>query len=234
MSYCVHCGVQLNDHATACPLCHTPVVDPSRLELPTTSPFFPTKPAYVPPVSRNEAALLLTAMLASAAAACAVLNLFLKPGTGWSMYVALAAVMLWIWFVPLLMFPKMPFVLREAIDLLAIAGYVYFIAVRLNGVQWFVGIALPILILVDILSCILGYLFKVRHTSLISSISFVLGAVALLCLGIEATLDLYFDALWRPGWSIVIATICVAVMVPLVIVRRVPSLREEARRRFHL
>ena len=32
MSYCVHCGVELDEQAKRCPLCGTPVVDPSALE----------------------------------------------------------------------------------------------------------------------------------------------------------------------------------------------------------
>ena len=43
MSYCVHCGVELDPTARTCPLCHTQVVDPQQpvdTELP---PPFPSR-----------------------------------------------------------------------------------------------------------------------------------------------------------------------------------------------
>jgi hypothetical protein len=46
--------------------------------------------------------------------------------------------------------------------------------------------------------------------------------------------DLYFHSAWGPSWSLVVFTIAAAMMLPLIVVRRVPSLREEVRRRFHL
>lgn len=44
--------------------------------------------------------LLITAMLASVAVCCGVLNLFLHAGRAWSLYVIGAAAMLWLWLVP--------------------------------------------------------------------------------------------------------------------------------------
>lgn len=67
MSYCVHCGVELDPTASFCPLCHTPVADP-RQPVDTDSPKpFPTRRGEVAPVSKVEVGLLITAMLASVA-----------------------------------------------------------------------------------------------------------------------------------------------------------------------
>ena len=84
MSYCVNCGVELSDGAASCPLCGTPAWKPDREAL----PYFPTKPAVVPPASRRAAALLLTAMLASVSLCCGLLNLILATAHPWSLYVA--------------------------------------------------------------------------------------------------------------------------------------------------
>ena len=43
MSYCVHCGVELDATASFCPLCHTRVLDPGQ-PVDTASPKpFPTR-----------------------------------------------------------------------------------------------------------------------------------------------------------------------------------------------
>ena len=66
MSYCVKCGVELDEGAERCPLCGTPAWKPDETE----PRYFPTKPAEVPRASRRAAAALLTAMLASVSLCC--------------------------------------------------------------------------------------------------------------------------------------------------------------------
>ena len=99
MSYCVHCGVELDATASFCPLCHTRVLDPGQ-PVDTVSPKpFPTRRGEVAPAAKQEVALLITAMLASVAVCCGVLNLFLRADRTWSLYVIGAAAMLWLWLV---------------------------------------------------------------------------------------------------------------------------------------
>ena len=56
----------------------------------------------------------------------------------------------------------------------------------------------------------------------------------LMALGVEYCMDRFFRAAWQPTWSLVVVVICVGLIIPLRVVRRVPSLREEARRRFDM
>ena len=133
MSYCVNCGVELDASAASCPLCHTPVYHPGRPIDPHAPKPFPTQPSVVQPASKRAVSLLITAMLASMAAACGLLNLFLRPDRAWSLYVIGAAAMLWIWIVPPLLLRKMPLCLKLLLDVCAIAFYLYLIAVDLHG-----------------------------------------------------------------------------------------------------
>lgn len=232
MSYCVHCGVELNPGAKVCPLCQTPAWQPEISG--ETAAYFPTKPAEVKPVSKWELAVLLTAMLGSVALCSGVLNLILRTARPWSLYVIGAAVMLWIWFVLPLLIRRLPTFLGLTLDIGAIGIYVYLISIDLSGSQWFYGLALPILAVACAVVFVLSFLLRGRRRSIITSISLSIGAVGLFVLGIELFCDLYFHAQWVPGWSLVTTIICVALIIPLVIVRRVPALREEARRRFSL
>ena len=61
-----------------------------------------------------------------------------------------------------------------------------------------------------------------------------IGAVGLMAMGVEYCLDQYFLEAWQPSWSLIVLVICIGLIIPLRIVRRVPSLREEARRRFNM
>ena len=87
MSYCVNCGVELNPGARECPLCRTPVVNPSCPVDAAEPGFFPVRREEVAPVSRREAALLLSAMLLSVAICCGLLNLVFYSDIWWSFFI---------------------------------------------------------------------------------------------------------------------------------------------------
>lgn len=234
MSYCVHCGVELDPTAERCPLCQTPVVDPVQ-PVDTSSPKpFPKNPGEVPPVNRMELALLLSAMLLSVALCCGLLNLFFHNERWWSLYGIGLALLFWVWFVPPLVFRKMPLPLRLLLDAVGVGVYVGLIALELDGGGWYFGLALPILLVASALMVLLGLLLEGGQRSTLSSVTLIIGAIGLFVVGIEVFLDRYLSGTIDLTWSMVVLAVCVALIIPLVIVRRVPSLREEARKRFHM
>lgn len=234
MSYCVNCGVELDATARACPLCHTPVQNPNQpvdTELP---PPFPSRRKEVQPASKKELALLISAMFASVAVLCGVLNLFfLHSGRPWSLYVVGAAVMLWLWLVPPLLLRGMPLWVRLLLDSCAVGVYVYLISIDLHGQRWFLGLALPIILTGGAIVTALGLILS-RGRSILSSVTLIIGAVGLFVVGIELFVDRWMGGSYEPGWSIVVATVCIALIIPLLVVRHRPALRDEARRRFHM
>ena len=235
MSYCVNCGVELDPSAGICPLCHTPVVNPGRPADEEAPPPFPTRRAEVQPVNKWEVALLLSAMLASVAVCCGLLNLFfLRSDRPWSLYVIGAAVMLWVWFALPMVLRRLPVFFRLTADVAAIGIYVWLISIDLGGSRWFRGLALPMIGWAGVLVFLLSFLLRGGRRSTLSAIALIIGAAGLLAMGIEFCIDRYFRGVWQPGWSLIVLAVCVGLIIPLRIVRRVPSLREEARRRFNL
>lgn len=230
MSYCVNCGVELNPGARACPLCGTPAWNPD----PAAPAYFPTHSAAVQPASRRDAAILLTAMLTSVSLCCGLLNLFLPTERPWSFYVIGAAVMLWVWFALPMVLRRLPVFFRLTADVAAIGIYVWLISIDLGGARWFRGLALPIIGWAGVLVFLLSFLLRGGRRSILSTLSLAIGAAGLLAMGIEFCIDRYFRSLWQPGWSLVVLAVCVGLIIPLRIIRRVPALREEARRRFNL
>lgn len=232
MSYCVHCGVELDPTASVCPLCATPVCNPAQPVNTERPKPFPTQRGEVKPVSRREAALLITVLLVSVSVACGVLNLFLRAGHIWSLYLIGAAVMLWLWFVPPLLDRKLHVILRLGLDVGAVAIYVFLIAMANHGFIWYFGLALPLILTGG--AVILLMMLALRGRSILTKVTLTLGGVGAFCLFVELFVDRWLTGEWDPAWSLVVAAVCVAIIVPLVIVRRTPSLREEARRRFHM
>lgn len=234
MSYCVNCGVELDRTARFCPLCHTPTANPNQPVDQDSPKPFPAQRGEVPPVSRWELALLLSAMFFSVGLCCAVLNIFLQSDRVWSLYVIGAAVMLWIWFVPPLLMRGMHLLLRLMLDVAAVGIYIFLISVDLNGREWFLHLALPIVLLAGAIMLFLGLTIQGRKRSILSRVTLVIVSVGFFVAGIEFFVDRYVMGVWSPSWSIVVLAVCAALVIPLLIVRRVPSLREEVRRRFHM
>lgn len=234
MSYCVNCGVELNPAARECPLCRTPVLNPSCPVDADAPSFFPTRREEVAPVSRREAALLLTAMLLSVAICCTLLNLVFYSDVWWSFFIGGAMAMLWVWFVPPLLSRKLFILVRLTLDVLAVGVYILLIAIALDGMDWFVGLALPIVAAGVLVIPVLYWIIRTRRCSLLVSAVLVLLALGLFAVLTEFLCDRYLKGVWLPGWSMVVLASCVGLSIPLIIVRRVPSLREEARRRFHM
>lgn len=226
--YCVNCGVELNPGAERCPLCGTPAWKPD----PAEPPYFATKPPEIPAVENYSLAILLSSMLLSVALCCGLLNLILLPGRFWSYYVIGAAVMLWVWFVLPMVFRKLPVVIRLTLDVAIVGVYIWLISIDLNGGAWFRGLVVPILIW----ACVLVFLLCLlsRNRSILTKISLCVGAVALLVIGIEYAIEYYLFGTAHLTWSLVVATICIALIIPLRVIRHVPALREEVRRRFDL
>ena len=233
MSYCVNCGVELDRTAACCPLCQTPVINPGQ-PVDTQSPKpFPVERGEVPLVSKQELALLVTAMLACAAVCCGILNLFMGADRLWSLYVIGAAVMLWIWLVPPLLMKGMHLVLRLLMDIAAVAIYVYLISLDLNWAPWYRGVGLPIILWGGIIVLVLGLVLKIHRRSILAGLITIIASIGIFVVGVEGLVDRWVSGAWAPSWSLVVLVVCIGLDIPLIIISRAPSLREEMRRRFH-
>ena len=135
---------------------------------------------------------------------------------------------------PLLHHKKDTFRLQLLADVLAIAVYVSLIAVDLDGWGWYLHLALPIILLLGALFLFWGLTMGQRKRSTLSSIALVIGSSGVFTLGVEGLIDGYLHGSWSPSWSLIVLAICVILLIPLIVIRRVPSLREEVRRRFHM
>ncbi len=234
MSYCVNCGVELDGTAKFCPLCWTPVCNPRQPVDQNEPTPFPTEPGEVPLAPRRAAAVLLSAMLASVAVCCGLLNLFLQTGHIWSLYVIGAAAMLWVFAAPPLLFRKLPLPVMTLLDGAAIGLYVLMIAWELDGLDWYAHLALPAIVLLGLIMLAQVLLLRNRQRSILSTIALVIASIAVFVVGLELLSDLYFHGAWGPSWSLVVLIVAGAMEIPLLVVRWVPGLRREVRRRFHM
>lgn len=140
-------------------------------------------------------------MLASVAVCCGLLNLVLRSGHIWSLYVIGAAAMLWVWLVPPLLLRTMHLYLRLSADVLAVAP------LRLSDLRGsgrlslVLASGLPIILLLGAALLFLGFMMGARPRSTLSRITLVIGTTGVFLSGVELLIDRYFLGRWQPGWS---------------------------------
>ncbi len=187
MSYCVNCGVKLDDFTPKCPLCKTPVYKPDDSTEKVESPF-PVKINIPEEKKRKYSAILITALLFLPSVVCCVVNLLLSPETLWSVFVISTNALLWVLFAFPFMLKKPKPYLLIALDATSIAGYASLFFILFHSGKWFLEIFIPL----DILSLILGFsltkYFKGKKHTRLHNIMAILLAVTVAFTGAEITM----------------------------------------------
>ena len=234
MSYCVHCGVELDQTATRCALCNTPVVDLSALKDENAKSPFPTKKGQVERVKRTDLAILSSVVLASTAIACALLNFLVFTGSFWSFYIIGACLLLWVFSIPAVIYTRLPIYLSILFDGIAVALYLWIIAYEYSGYTWYLSIAIPITCMVTFLVELFAFLHRYFQTSILSTAIYLFAEIAVLCVGLEMLLRNYFEGIIYITWSSVVLVSCAIIIIVLLTIITRSRLREAVRRRMHL
>ncbi len=146
MSYCVNCGVELDDSAAKCALCNTPVINPNKQEKSedVITPF--ASETYIPnEVTKRFVAGLISAVMIIPNIVCFFLNIFFFTQSFWSLYICATSFFLWIIFVFPFFTKKLKPFLMWGFDTVASALYLWILSYLLAG-EWFFNCALPTVI----------------------------------------------------------------------------------------
>lgn len=233
MSYCVNCGVELDASANTCPLCNTPVINPRELEKKAVQTPFPKESGQVEAVERKDFAILLTTVVVAAGLTCGLLNVFVFPGSKWSLAVIGICIILWVIMIPVVIYKKQPIYLSLLLDGAAVLVYLYMLAYMLQSDGWFFGLGMPIVLWVTALAECFVFCVKKLPRSFLTVALYVFTGIALLCMGLDALIDLYVVGRIALRWSAIVATVCAIVDIAIITMLSVRRLRNEVRRRLH-
>lgn len=236
MSYCVQCGVKLEQSLKSCPLCHTPVINPNELKTDSLSsgagPFATVK-GEVEPMKKHDIGLWLTLVFGSTALACGILNLFVFNHNYWSIPVIGACIIIWLFFCPRMFLPRIPF----SVNLIASAASVIFyelaITLMTQNDRWFYELVLPITLVAMGLIALYGILYKFVSTSLIASALYLFIDAAILSVAIECFVDRFLRQEIHIFWSAIVFSVCAVISVALIAILSIKRLRETVRKRLH-
>ena len=236
MSYCVNCGVKLEQSLKNCPLCHTPVINPNELNsasLTNHSSPFATAKGEVEPMKKHDIGLWLTIVFGSTAIACGLLNFLVFHHNYWSIPVIGACIILWLFFCPRMFFPQIPVSINLVVSGFSFIFYEYAITFMTGSNRWFYELALPITLVLLALIAFFGLLYKFVSSSLIATVLYFFIDVAFLCVGIECFVDRFISGEVHLFWSAIVFSVCAVISIALFSILSIARLRETVRKRLH-
>lgn len=233
MSYCVNCGVELDKSLQTCPLCNTPVINPKELEQKMVKSSFPKEKGQVETVKRKDLGVLLSVVLIAAGATCGILNLFVFSGSAWSLLIIGACLIVWVLFIPIVIYTRLSAYSALLFDGIAIGVYLYLITFVTGSNIWFFKLALPIVLLVFCIAELLVLCIKKLPVTFLTTALYLFTAAGILCVGLEVLIDWYLRSEIQLVWSAVVLTVCIIIDIALITMLSRARLRDAVRRRLH-
>lgn len=235
MSYCVQCGVQLAGDLVACPLCHTPVVNPNiKPEDPLGEASYPDQREEVlQKVDKTYARQLSIIMTLIPMVIVLVID-FLDGGVAWSPFVMGALAMLWCFFAPVLVFKRQRPYVYVAVDVLALCGFLLLVAAMTGGLDWYLSLVLPLLVLVGLLTLGLLLLIRRKQSLKLYRMSLAVLMVMVFVVGLEIIIDLSARGTVHLGWSVYAGIPLLVIALMLAGLEQNKGLKEQVRRRLFI
>lgn len=235
MSYCVNCGVKLAASEEKCPLCNTVVINPNETgENKKEAVYSHRFEEY--PIHKINVKYLVQIILSIIGVGVFVQTLcdfLISFSISWSLYAIGAFGLLVCFVLPVLTKIKSPYI-ATMIDLVALALYIYMIALMTGGELWYYEFYLPLHVLTSIyIWCMVIFLRKKRRNYFrAGGISLLF--VCLLLILIELLLDIFIVGKVYLIWSLCCAPLLLAIAILLLVIAAKPKLREEMSRRLYM
>ncbi len=233
MSYCVHCGVELDDTAKACALCNTPVIDPNKIEVDNSRTPFPQEKGQVEVVKSKDLGILLTVIVLATALVCGALNMLVFTNSFWSLAVIGVCVIIWVIMIPAVIYTKQSVYTSILLDGAAVALYLWMISYMIQKDEWLYGLGLPIVVLVTAVIELFTLCVRVLPKAFLTISLYSITAIGIIIVGLETLIDLYVRAQIDLSWSAIVATICIIANAAIITLLSRRRLRNAVRRRLH-
>ena len=231
--YCIHCGVELSDSETVCPLCGTRVFHPDLPRQQGEPPFPPEPSAHPEEVNRSGALFILTMLAVLPIVICILCDWSVNGAILWSGYAAGGVALLYILAVLPLWFRRPNPVIFVPADFAAIGLYLLYINFATGG-HWFLTFALPVtgaaMVLVTTMVVLLRYVpggaLYICGGALLGS-----GGFAVL---LEWLLNVTFHLHDTFLWSFYPLAVCTVLGAMLLVIAVSKPLRRSLHRKFFL
>ncbi len=232
MSYCVNCGVELDNALKACPLCQTKVYHPGHMEkvIPET---FPEKRGEVEKESNREVVILVSVIVLAVMITCGLLNKLVYDMSKWSVPVISICIMLWTLFMGAVLEKKITIYGMLLLDAVSVLLGLYLLTFISDKDQWYMGMGLPIVCAILIILEVVALLAKLLPYNMLVGTLYFFIVIAGICSSIEGIIDCYYTGGIHLSWSAIVLTVCTIISAALVTIMMMSRLRNAIKKRLH-
>lgn len=232
MSYCVNCGVELEQGCGECPLCDTPVINPREFHNKPEKPAYPEIIKIPKSTHKRFLVFVISMVLLIPNIVLAFLDMFLW-GSGISAFIFGGTALVWFWFLfPMLWKKPIPIILLQ-IDALALLGYLYIFRGISNESRWFEGLAIPVVIAFWAVAAVfILWSRKPRNKSYTGIAATV--AVIVLSYIIEICIDMFVFGRLQLGVSFAVTACCIPIIIFFIVLAKSRKLRAWVSRKFFM
>lgn len=233
MSYCVNCGVELEEAAKKCPLCNTPVINPNIKINEEVAASYSDKIAEIPEsMKKRFTAFIITMVMLIPNIVCFLVNIIFRYDYTWVWLLNATSVLIWAFIVLPLMWNKKAGIVHVLIDAAVAMGYAYVIYYIEKGSGWFLECAVPIII---VLAALFGFFIEwvkriKPHWTYVCIALFT--EIILASVPIEITIVHYIKGTYMPTVSLIISASCVAIIAFFIAVASNKKLKAWLDRKF--
>lgn len=207
MAYCVKCGVELDRHLTACPLCSTPVYLPEEMDVEIQKRYPErrqrTQPRHINLVPSKAFVYLMTFILIIPMIVCLMIDFRGNDTITWSFYPAASLLLIWVLIAWPALMKRYSFIKVLTIDIYSLVVFLVSLDLYSGGfLSWSVyPVASLLLIWVYFL---LTFLFGRRNPAFIVIIGYISTALYLYLVE-QATHSVWFFGLAVPELTLLSA-----------------------------
>ncbi len=202
MSYCVHCGVELDSSEKRCPLCRTPVIDPwqdQNAALPSEKPLLSEQPEKT--FNKRLFVLLVGLLLLIPLITVVIVNLATTHTLTWALYVLGSEICFWAIFVlPVSRSGKPPY-LYIAVDTVVVTFLLCMIFLENRAADWFLPLALPVTLLSGLAVSLLFVIWRSGKTGKIRKTGWSVWVIACFLIALDLTITHYLRNALALTWS---------------------------------
>lgn len=234
MPYCVHCGVEMAPSEQTCPLCFTEVHDLSCPWVPPQKMPYPDRVEdLMRHINRKYARRLSLIVLLIPALVVLLVNFVATGGFSWSFYVVGGLVCFYCWvLVPMFYRFRRPYA-YIVVAFTALALYLLLIAAMSGGRDWYLGIALPMIVAIAFLVQMILLAVRRLEWQPLERAAAVCVMLTAFLVAADAIIDLYFGKL-DINWAIYAGLLLLALGAVFLVLEKKKGLKDAIKKRLFI
>jgi hypothetical protein len=232
MRTCSKCAVEVEEGVEQCPLCGT-TLEEGLPDLPAKA-----KEGIETEVSESSVRRWLWEVISLLALTAAAILFAIDLASGfdmtWSLYPLSAIAFLWICATSAIALAKRP-PLLVAVLAAAVVAFLLVLELVSRGRPWFLPLALPLVVMVIVVSAGAWVVVNRLHLSLLPALAVVVLSCGLAATGAEYILNRYLRPSTVVSWSLVVLACAISLFLALLLIhKRLKERHSDIRRFFHL